>query len=338
MAVLQKAMDILSGKFSLLQTSSKRESSHNFDQRERAAAVLRRLGHKFNSFGFLQAAEAAQDDPFVKVRAMVKDLIANLEEQGAAEASKEAKCKTDIASGTRDVKVKTEQMKKYQTRLDSSSAKFEQLGVEVNDITAEVKQLGINMQAWTKIRNEEKTENTATIKDAEESIEAINGAIGVLQEFYGTAALLQTSSKQPQSDTANVIIEYLQTAQEDFEKIRQETETAEKEGTMNYERDMQAAKVSLAKKKALIDGKTQERAGLKVMVGQITEDLANATKAWEAATEYLKNKKEECANKAMSYEERKRRREEEIAGLQEALEILSSEESFVQLGFLSSRK
>jgi len=327
--VLQKAMDVLAGKFSLLQTSTGASllsrKNRNYAQRDRVSTMLRHLGHKFNSFSMLQAAEAAMDDPFGKVRSLIKDMIANLETQAAEEASKEGKCKADITAGTRDVKVKAGQMKKYQSRLDSGSAKFEQLGAEVSELQAQVKQLGFDMQAWTKIRHQENTDNTATVKDAEESIEAINTAIGVLQEFYGTAALLQTASKQPQSETATVIVEYLQTAQEDFEKIRQETETSENTGKANYERDLQAGKVSLAKKQALIEGKTQERAGLKVMIGQVSEDLANSSKAWEAATEYLKNKKEECSNKAMSYEERKRRREEEIAGLQEALEILSAE-------------
>lgn len=336
MEVLQKAVDVLSGKFSLLQTSSKTRSflkkDRKYEVRDQVATLLRHMGHKFNSFAMLQAAEGAMDDPFVKVRGLIKDMIAQLETQAAEEASKEGKCKADIAQGTRDVKVKAGQMKKYQSRLDGASAKFETLGTEVAELQAQVKQLGIDMQAWTKLRNQDHTDNTATVKDSQESIEAINTAIGVLQEFYGTAALLQSSAKQPQGETAGVIVEYLQTAQEDFEKILQETETSERTGKDGYEKDMQAAKVSLAKKKALIEGKTQERAGLKVMVGQVTEDLANSTKAWQAATEYLKNKKEECSNKAMSYEERKRRREEEISGLQEALEILSSDESFLQTG------
>jgi hypothetical protein len=336
-AVLQKASDVLAGKFALLQVKTTTKTllskrNRNYDQRDQVATILRHLGHKFNSFSMLQAAQGAMDDPFVKVRGLIKDMIMQLEQQAAEEASKEGKCKADIAKGTRDVKVKAGLMKKYQSRLDGASAKFETLGTEVTELQAAVKQLGIDMQAWTRLRNQDNTDNTATIKDAQESIEAINTAIGVLQEFYGTSALLQTKSKQPQSDTSAVIIEYLQTAQEDFEKILQETETAEHTGKDGYEKDMQAAKVTLAKKNALIDGKTQERAGLKVMVGQVSEDLENATKAWEAAGEYLKGKKEECSNKAMSYEERKRRREEEIAGLQQALEILSSEESFVQTG------
>ena len=152
--VLQKAVDVLSGKFSLLQTSAKGKKSsllarghRNYEQREKASAILRQLGHKFNSFGLLQAAEAAQDDPFTKVRGLVKDLIMQLEEQAAAEAAKEGKCKADLATGERDVKVKTEQMKKYQTRLDSSSAKFEQLGTEVSELEAEVKEINIDTQA-----------------------------------------------------------------------------------------------------------------------------------------------------------------------------------------------
>lgn len=87
---------------------------------------------------------------------------------------------------------------------------------------------------------------------------------------------------------------------------------------------MQAAKVALAKKTALIEAKTQERSGLKVMIAQIDDDLAGSSKAFDAAVEYLSQKKAECANKAMSFEERQSRREEEIRGLQDALEILSS--------------
>jgi hypothetical protein len=316
---LQKAMDILSGKFSLLQLSK----GSGYDSRSKASALLRKLGHKLDSFGLLQAAQSVSDDPFGKVREMISDMIMRLERQAQEEASREAKCKMDIETGTRDVKIKSEQMRKYQARLEKANAKFGQLGSEISQLQEEVKQTGIDMRAWTAIRANEKEDNLATIKDAEESIEALNGAIQTLSEFYGAASLLQTG--QPKSDTGNTIIAYLQTAQEDYEKIRQETEAAEKAGVADYEKDMQAAKVSLAKKNALIEAKTQERSGLKVMISQIDDDLAASSKAYAAAVEYLKQKKAECANKAMSFEERQGKREEEIKGLQEALEILSSE-------------
>lgn len=317
--VLQKAMDILAGKFSLLQVTKKGDQ---YDKRSRASGILRKLGHKLDNFGLLQAAQSVSDDPFVKVREMINDMIMRLEKQAMEEATKAARCKKDIETGTRDVKVKSEQMAKYQARLEKSNAKYGQLGSDISTLQEEVKQIGIDMKAWTTIRAEEKGDHAATVKDAEESIEALNGAIQTLSEFYG-AALIQTA--QPKSDTGNTIIAYLETAQEDYQRIRQETESAEKSAVNDYERSMQDAQVSLAKKNALIDGKTQERSGLKVMISTIDDDLAASVKEYDAATSFLKNKQAECANKAMSYEERQQKREEEIKGLQEALEILSAE-------------
>jgi len=317
--VLAKAIDILTGKFSLLQVTKKGDQ---YDKRSRASGILRKLGHKLDNFGLLQAAQSVSDDPFVKVREMISDMIMRLEKQAMEEASREAKCKKDIETGTRDVKIKSEQMAKYQARLEKSNAKYGQLGSDISTLQEEVKQIGIDMKAWAKIRAQEKADHAATIKDAELSIEALSGAIETLSEFYG-ASLLQVG--QPKSDTGNTIISYLETAQEDYQRIRQETESAEKTAVSDYERNLQDAQVSLAKKNALIDGKTQERSGLKVMISQVDDDLAGSAKEFDAATEYLKNKQAECANKAMSFEERQQKREEEIKGLQEALEILSAE-------------
>jgi len=50
---------------------------------------------------------------------------------------------------------------------------------------------------------------------------------------------------------------------------------------------------------------------------QELSDVNTALTAWQ----------EKCANKAMSYEERKQRREAELAGLKEALEILAPEQA-----------
>lgn len=74
------------------------------------------------------------------------------------------------------------------------------------------------------------------------------------------------------------------------------------------------------------------------MISQLSEDFADAGKALEAANTFLKGVKEQCANKAMSYEERQKRRAEEIKGLEEALEILSADESFLQKNAFLQRK
>lgn len=80
---------------------------------------------------------------------------------------------------------------------------------------------------------QEKAENEAVIKDSAESVEAINGAITALSDFYGkSTSFLQ----QPQTDAANTLISILETAQEDFEKLKQETEAAESDAAEKYEK------------------------------------------------------------------------------------------------------
>lgn len=350
-AVIGQAVEILSGKFGLLQTStpsflqvdseagsvSKTEDGAEYERRSNAAMVLRRLSHEYNSFGLMQVAVAAQADPFVKVRGMIKDMISKLEEEGQKEASKEAKCKADKAKGEKALRIKKAQYEKLLSRSDAASAKFAKLAEEIKDLQSQLSELANSVKEATSLRNKEKATNEATIKDSAESIDALTKAIEVLSKFYGTsAALVQTG--QPQTDSASVIMEILATSQEDFEKLKQTTTSAETDSSEKYDQFMQESKVTKAKKTAETNGKTKEKAGVKVLLTQISEDLGEASKALEAASSFLKGVKEACANKAMSYEERKKRRENEVKGLEEALQILSADEGeFLQTGFLSKK-
>lgn len=330
--VIAQAIEILSGKFggpdveeeapAFVQISDQDDVS----RRSKASNLLRSLGMKLNQYGLMQMAEAARDDPFVKVRGMINDMITKLEDEARKEASKEAKCKKDKEEGTKNLKIKKADFNKLLARGDAAEAKIVKLSNEISDLQSQLKSLAASVKEATSMRAEEEKANTAVIKDAAESIEALNGAITTLTEFYGSAApsFLQTGK---QGDTAAVIIEILQTAQEDFEKLKQETENAESKAADSYDKDMQAAEVAKAKKSAQLEGKTNEKSAVKAQASQISDDLADAEKALEAAQEFLKGVTEACANKAMSFEERQAKREAEIEGLKQALEILSPEDA-----------
>ena len=70
------------------------------------------------------------------------------------------------------------------------------------------------------------------------------------------------------------------------------------------------------------------------------EDFGTTSAELDSVMEFLSKLKKECTSKAMTYEERKARRDAELAGLQEALAILSGDDvaAFIQKsGFLSKR-
>merc|ERR1719491_22044 len=303
----------------------------DFEARAKAASLLRRMGEKFGNFQFLQAATVVSSsqgaDPFKKVRKMITDMIAKLEDTQAEEAAKEGKCVADKAKGKKDIKVKATQLKQLQARADKASAKVSELATDLSELADEVKGLEASRAGWSKERNSSKSENNATIKEAAESVEALNSAISALEEFYGSGAeatsFLQTGKGL--SDKAEAIISILQTAQSDFEKLKQATEKAEADASSSYDKDMQASEVSLAKAKATIEGKTSEQATVKAQITQIDEDLVNAQKAFEAASSFLKSVNEACANKPMTFEEKQAKRKSEIEGLKTAFSILSGE-------------
>lgn len=96
--------------------------------------------------------------------------------------------------------------------------------------------------------------------------------------------------------------------------------------------------VSKAKKQASIKGKTSEVKSLELAIQNSSSDLATASKELDAIMEYLAKLRPQCESKAMTYEERKARRDEEIAGLKEALEILAGDAMLLQKKAFLSRQ
>jgi hypothetical protein len=110
-----------------------------------------------------------------------------------------------------------------------------------------------------------------------------------------------------------------------------ESETSEEEAKSAYEALSQDNSVSKAAKEASVKGKTSEIKSLKVAIENNTSDLNTENTELDAVLTYMDKLKPQCDNKAMSYEERKSRREAELQGLNTALDILSGEEVAVSL-------
>jgi chromosome segregation ATPase len=341
MAALEKAVEILSGgvKAMFVQTKVAVKRVEVDDTRDRVVSLLRKLGRKFNSFGLMQVASSAGSDPFVKIRGMIESMVTKLEEQAAEEASHDAFCKEETAKSQKARETKTASVEKYQTRLDKAKAAISNLKQESSELQKEIAAIDKATQEATKIRTQEKKDNTKAAKDFKDSAEAVTQAIEVLREFYGGGAsfVQQPEFADSNSDSANVIIGILETAQSDFSRLLAETETSEAEAAEAYDTLMQESAVSKAKKEASVKGKTSEVKSLEKNMGDISSDLETASKELDAVLEYIDKLKPQCESKAMSYEERKARRDAEISGLKEALEILAGDAVLLQKKAFLSR-
>jgi len=340
---IEKAKEILASgvKAMFIQAEEKTvtvKASLKNDSRSKLVHLLKKMGRQYNSFGLMQIANKAKSDPFVKIRGLIEDMIVKLEKQAAEEATHDAWCKEENSKSKASRDAKIEKVEKYTARKDKAVATVATLKQEIAELGAQLKDIAAATAEATKIRADENAAYKKASTDFKESAEAVAQAVEVLREYYGSAALIQM--KQPSfasanSDSGNGIISFLEVAESDFTRLLAESEADEAEALKAYEELSQSAAVSKATKEAEVKGKTSEIKSLEVAVADSTADLESSSKELDAVMEYIEKLKDQCVSKAMTYEERKAKRDSEVAGLKSALEILAGEEP--ALSFLQKR-
>jgi len=142
-------------------------------------------------------AEKLAADPFAKVKKLIDDMITRLLEEANAEAEQKGFCDKELGMSkvTRDKL--TSEIDELDAAIEEGKAMIIKLTDDIAQLTKEVAELDSAMEEATKLREEEKAKNAATIADTKAAQDAVSAATAVLKEFYAKAgqatALLQTS-------------------------------------------------------------------------------------------------------------------------------------------------
>jgi len=345
MGAIEKAKEILvSGVTAFAQVSTKTrrwnpddedESDAVSAKRSKVVTILKQLGKTHHSFAFAQLASMATSDPFVKIRGLIEDMIAKLLKEAEEEATQKAFCDAEMGKSKTSQEEKTMTLDKLQARIDGATSTISENTEAIKTLEAEIASIDKAQAEATAIRTTEKEDYLVASKDFKDSAEAVAKAIEVLKNFYEGSFIQLTAktglkSKQPsfggaKSDIASTIISVLEMSEEDFTTLLAETEATEDEAAKAYAALTDENKVSKATKEAEAKGKASEVKSLTVQLGHSKEDHASTSSELDAVNAYIDKLKPQCEEKAMSYEEKKAKREAEIAGLKEALEILAGD-------------
>merc|ERR1719310_2540600 len=168
--------------------------------------------------------------------------------------------------------------------------------------------------------------------DLEKGVAGVGAALQVLRDYYGSASLLQQPSKpaghSASGDAGGAIISMLEVAESDFSKnlaaINLEEETAQDE----YDKITEENAMTKLVKDQDVKYKTIEYKKLDKEVAELSNDLDSVKTELGAVLEYGEKLADQCTAKPDTYEDRKARRDAEINGLKEALEVLESETAF----------
>merc|ERR1740123_1695268 len=266
---------------------------------------------------------------------MIKDLITRLMEEANEEAEHKGWCDTELSTNEQTRKEKTEAVETLHAEIDQLEASLAKLSEEISDLTKAVAELDSAMAKATTLRQEEKEGNEQTISDASEAQTAVAQALTVLKEFYGKAgeatALLQQPEifdspyKGMQSENGGVV-GMLEVIESDFARLEADTKAAEATAQKEYDTFMTDSKVDKEAKSTDIEHKTAKKQDEEQALTVKKSDLEGTQKELDAALAYFDKLKPSCVDAGVSYEDRVKRREEEIQSLQEALRILNGED------------
>merc|ERR1719510_494026 len=104
------------------------------------------------------------DDPFRKVKKMIKDLIVRLMEEANEEAEHKGWCDTELSTNEQTRKEKTDAVETLHAEIDELEASIAKLGEDITELTQAVADLDAAMAKATKLRQEEKATNEVTVK------------------------------------------------------------------------------------------------------------------------------------------------------------------------------
>merc|ERR1712151_1179061 len=132
---------------------------------QRVAEYLRGRAQDLNRRVLSALAVRVADDPFAKVKKMIKDLIVRLMEEANEEAEHKGWCDTWVATNEQTRKEKTEAVEVLHAEIDQLEASIAKLSEEIVELTQAVSDLNAAMAKATQLRADEKAKNEQTIKD-----------------------------------------------------------------------------------------------------------------------------------------------------------------------------
>jgi len=275
----------------------------------------------------LRLGSSSGGDPFAKVKGLITEMLSSLQAEAEAEATHHAYCEKETSETTAKKDDKTAEVEALTTKINQKKAMSAKLKEQVSTLQNELAGMAKAGAEATQLRQEENSAYKTNKAEMEQGLNGIRVALKVLKDYYAADDKDHAAS----GGAGAGIVGLLEVVESDFSKGLAEIVAEEETAAANYEASTKAGEVETAGKSQDVKYKTKEFKGLDKAVSDLSGDASSAQEELDAILEYDAKLKEECTAKAEPYAERKKRREQELAGLKEALTILEGE-SLLQRG------
>lgn len=274
-------------------------------------------------------------DPFAKVKGLIEGMIAKLEKEAEEEATEKAYCDEEMTKTEMKRGELMDAISKLSAKRDQATSKSVLLSADIKQIEAELAALMKSQAEMDKIRQEENAAFMQAQSDLKTGLEGVRKALGILRDYYASDdAFVQQPVVPGQhikaSSAGTSIIGMLEVVESDFATGLAKEESQEADAQETYADTTQDNKVSKTMKEQDLKYKTKEVKALGKAIADLSSDKDSMGSELSAVNEYYSKLKDRCLAKPETYEVRKVRREAEINGLKQALNILDNETAFLQ--------
>merc|ERR1719248_547893 len=276
----------------------------------RVAAYLKGQASRINSRVLSALAMRVADDPFKKVKKMIKDLIVKLMEEANEEAEHKGFCDTELSTNEQTRKTKSEEVIMLHAEIDELTASVASLTEEITELTKAVSELDAAVAKATSERTAEKEKNTVTIADSQAAQTAVANALSVLNEFYAKAAEATSFAQEPEvfgdepykgmGGESGGVVGMIEVIQSDFARLESETSAAEAEAAKQYSEFMTDSKVDKVQKSSDIEHQSETKQSQEQALQEKKVDLEGTQKELDAAMAYYDKLKPTCVSSGPS--------------------------------------
>jgi len=287
-------------------------------------------------------------DPFAKVRGVIHDLIERLEDDAEAEAETKSFCDTEMKEAITNRDEQSLKMEGEQATLAAKRAEKKELEAENKKLQEEIVDLNVGIRDANELRVQEKAGNEKTLSMSKAGKEALEKAIEVLSSMYSASALVQdkTQYKPPKSgrDGQTVgdmapgssdlgdyegnkaqgggIVALCEVIVSDFERTIEQTKEDETDAVKAFEDFERDSKKAISDKKNEKKNNDGDIASCADAITEAKDLLMEAMESKKGAEKELTKLKPMCVDNPETYEQRVRKREEEIQALKDAMRML----------------
>jgi len=294
----------------------------------------------------------AAEDHFVKVRSIIKDLVAKLEADKLAEATQKEFCDKSMSAAVTTRDEQQEKKESLEAEMSQKEAEKAQLESEIAALSEAIAANNKALLEATELRAADKADNTEVISQSGAGKDAVEFALSVLKQFYegaggGAPTLLQRragyvppnsdregktlgdlapevfdSSYEGRQDSSKGILGLLEVILADFDRTGTVVTEQEQMSAEEFAEFKQQTEADTAAKQKQVDTTEGEVSTIKDDLVSLTDQKATAVKFYEAAVAELEALRSSCVEGEETYEERVAKRVKEIEALKEAHAIL----------------